>query len=141
MRSSASSIRIRSNSLQAVDGRFVGADALVAKAKETGQFDYDATLAGLQAVDRYTLRFQLVFADYELLSNLTTTAFSAVAREAIEAYRDGNGWAMANPSAPAPIGSRIGGAASASCSKPIPVFATSAIRCPSTPPTASSQRA
>ena len=89
--------KMRSNALQMVDGRFVGADALVAKAKETGRFDYDAPLEGLQAVDRHTLRMQLVFADYELLSNLTTTAFSAVAREVIDAYRDGNGWAMANP--------------------------------------------
>ena len=89
--------RMRSNSLQMVDGRFVGADALVAKAKETGRFDYDAPLEGLQAIDRYTLQFKLVFPDYELLSNLTTTALSAVAREVIEAYGDENGWAMANP--------------------------------------------
>jgi ABC-type transport system substrate-binding protein len=89
--------KLRSNSLQAIDGRLVGADALVAKAKATGRFDYDAPLEGLRALDRYTLQFRLVFADYELLSNLTTTAFSAVAREAIEAYADGNGWAMANP--------------------------------------------
>ncbi len=33
----------------------------------------------------------------ELLANLTTTAFGAVAREVIEAYRDGSGWVMANP--------------------------------------------
>ncbi|HEX6793218.1 MAG TPA: ABC transporter substrate-binding protein, partial [Casimicrobiaceae bacterium] len=89
--------KMRSNSLQMVDGRFVGADALVAKAKETGRFDYDTPIEGLQAIDRYTLRFRLVFADYELLSNLTTSGTAAVAREAIEAYRDGNGWAMANP--------------------------------------------
>jgi len=89
--------KMRSNSLQMVDGRFVGADAVVAKARETGNFDYDAPVEGLQAIDRYTLRFKLVFADYELLSNLTTSASAAVAREAIEAYRDGNGWAMANP--------------------------------------------
>ena len=89
--------KMRSNSLQMVDGRFVGADALVAKARETGRFDYDAPLEGLQAIDRYTLRFRLVFTDYELLSNLTTTALSAVAREAIEAYGDDNGWAMAHP--------------------------------------------
>jgi len=89
--------KMRSNSLQMVDGRFVGADAVVAKAKETGRFDYDAPIEGLQAIDRYTLRFKLVFADYELLSNLTTTATSAVAREVIDAYADGNGWAMANP--------------------------------------------
>ena len=89
--------KMRSNSLQMVDGRFVGADALVAKAKETGRFDYDAPLEGVQAIDRYTLQFKLVFADYELLSNLTTTALSAVAREVIDAYKDDNGWAMANP--------------------------------------------
>ena len=89
--------RMRSNSLQAVDGRFVGADSLVAKAKETGRFDYDAELPGLRVIDRYTLRFELVFPDYELLSNLTTSAFAAVAREVIEAYGDSNGWTMANP--------------------------------------------
>jgi oligopeptide transport system substrate-binding protein len=89
--------KLRSNSLQAIDGRLVGADALVARAKETGRFDYDAPLDGLRAIDRYSLQFNLVFADYELLSNITTTAFSAVAREVIEAYADGNGWAMANP--------------------------------------------
>jgi len=89
--------KMRSNSLQMVDGRFVGADAIVAKAKETGKFDYDAPIEGLQAIDRYTLRFRLVFADYELLSNLTTTATSAVAREVISAHADASGWAMANP--------------------------------------------
>ena len=89
--------RMRSNSLQALDGRFVGAEAIVAKAKETGKLDYDAPIEGLQAIDRYTLRFKLNFADYELLANLTTVATAAVAREVIEAYADGAGWAMANP--------------------------------------------
>jgi peptide/nickel transport system substrate-binding protein len=89
--------KMRSNSLQMVDGRFVGADALVAKAKETGRFDYDAPIEGLQAIDRHTLRFKLVFADYELLSNLTTTALSAVAREVIDANADASGWAMSHP--------------------------------------------
>jgi ABC-type transport system substrate-binding protein len=89
--------KMRSNSLQMVDGRFVGADEVVAKAKKTGTFDYDAPIEGLQAIDRYTLRFKLVFADYELLSNLTTASTGAVAREVIEAHADGSGWAMANP--------------------------------------------
>ena len=89
--------RTRSNSLSVVDGRFAGADAVVAKAKETGKFDYDAPIEGLQAVDRYTLRFKLNFADYELLASMTTSAFGAVAREVIEAYGDASGWAMANP--------------------------------------------
>jgi ABC-type transport system substrate-binding protein len=88
---------MRSNSLQMVDGRFVGADAAVAKAKKTGSFDYDAPIEGLRAIDRYTLRFELEFADYELLSNLTTTAAAAVAREVIEKYRDASGWDMTHP--------------------------------------------
>ncbi|MHB8493321.1 MAG: ABC transporter substrate-binding protein [Casimicrobiaceae bacterium] len=89
--------QMRSNSLQMIDGRFVGADAAVAKAKATGHFDYDTPIEGLQAIDRYTLQFKLVFPDYELLSNLTTTAASAVAREVIDAYKDASGWAMSHP--------------------------------------------
>ncbi|MGE5088870.1 MAG: ABC transporter substrate-binding protein, partial [Candidatus Levyibacteriota bacterium] len=89
--------KMRSNALQMIDGRFVGADALVARARATGNFDYDAPIEGLRAIDRYTLQFKLVFPDYELLSNLTTAATSAVAREVIDAYRDASGWAMAHP--------------------------------------------
>ena len=88
---------IRSPSLQQFDGKFVGADALVAKARESGKFDYDAPLAGLQAIDRHTLRIRLNAPSYDLLSDLTTTAAAAVAREVIEAYADASGWAMANP--------------------------------------------
>src|SRR6185436_9950572 len=54
-------------------------------------------MEGLQAPDRYTLRFKLNFADYELLANLTTVATAGTAREVIEAYADGTGWVMANP--------------------------------------------
>jgi ABC-type transport system substrate-binding protein len=89
--------RIRSPNLQQFDGKFVGADLLVAKAKQTGKFDYDAPLEGLQVVDRYTIGIRLVAPSYDLLSDLTTVASAAVAREVIEAYGDGNGWAMANP--------------------------------------------
>ncbi|HEY1326548.1 MAG TPA: ABC transporter substrate-binding protein, partial [Casimicrobiaceae bacterium] len=89
--------KMRSNSIIIVDGRFVGADALVEKAKETGSFDYDAPLEGLRALDRYTLQFKLNFPDTELIANLTTASLAAVAREVVEAYRDGSGWVMANP--------------------------------------------
>ena len=89
--------KMRSNALQTVDGRFVGADAVVEKARKTGHFDYDAPIEGLRAIDRYTLRFELVFPDYELLSNLTTTPLAAVTREVIEKYGDLNGWDMAHP--------------------------------------------
>jgi len=89
--------KTRSNALTIVEGRFAGADAVLAKAKETGKFDYDAPMEGLQTVDRYTLRFKLNFPDYELLANLTGSNMAAVAREVIEAYGDASGWAMANP--------------------------------------------
>ena len=89
--------RIRSNSMQMFDGRFVGMEDLVGPAREGGRFDYDKPIAGLQAVDRYTIRIRLNFPDTELLANLTTTAAGAVAREVVEAYADGAGWVMSNP--------------------------------------------
>ena len=53
--------------------RFVGMDALLAKAKETGKFDYDAPVEGLQLVDKYTLQLKLNGPYYDLLSDLTST--------------------------------------------------------------------
>jgi oligopeptide transport system substrate-binding protein len=89
--------KMRSPHLDDFDGKFAGMDALVAKAKETGRFDYDAPLEGLQVVDRYTLRIRLNYPWFDILPNLTTTESSAVAREVIEAYGDAGGWATANP--------------------------------------------
>ena len=89
--------KVRSPNLQAFDGLFVGADAAVAKAKETGRFDYDAPLEGLQAVDRHTIGIRLTRPAYDLLADLTTTPAMAVAREVIDAYGDPSTWAMANP--------------------------------------------
>ena len=51
---------------------FEGVDAAIAKAKETGKFDYDAPIEGLLAVDRYTIRLKLKRPSYDLLSNLTS---------------------------------------------------------------------
>jgi len=89
--------KVRAPQLQTFDGLFEGADAWVAKAKETGKFDYDAPMPGLVALDRYTIRIRFVRTAYDLLPNLTTVQSSAVAREVIEAYGDGSGWAMQNP--------------------------------------------
>jgi ABC-type transport system substrate-binding protein len=89
--------KTRSPSLQTFDGKFAGAEAAVAKARETGGFDYDAPFEGLQAIDRYTIRIKLVAPAYDLLANLTEVPSAAVAREVIAAYGDGSGWAMANP--------------------------------------------
>ena len=87
----------RSTNIAILDGKLVGADKVVAAAKATGKFDYDAPIEGLQAIDRYTIQVKLNFPTYELESDLTTIPTAAVAREVIEKYGDGSGWAMANP--------------------------------------------
>ncbi len=89
--------KMRSNAFQTLDGKFEGADALVEAARKTGKFDYDAVLEGLQAIDRYTLRLKLNYPSYELLTDLTTPATAAVAREVVDAYGDESTWVMANP--------------------------------------------
>ncbi len=89
--------KMRSISNQVFDGKLVGADSVVAAARASGKFDYDAPIEGLRAIDRYTIRIKLNYPSYELLSDLTTAATGAVAHEVIEAYGDASGWAMANP--------------------------------------------
>jgi len=89
--------KVRSPSLQVFDDLFEGSDAAVAKAKETGKFDYDAPMEGLLALDRYTIRLKLKRPSYDLLSNLTITTAAAVAREVIDAYGDASTWAQQNP--------------------------------------------
>jgi len=89
--------KVRSNNLSVFDGKLVGAAKIVAAAKASGKFDYDAPMEGLQAVDRYTIQIKLNFPTYELQSDLTTVPTAAVAREVIEKYGDDSGWAMANP--------------------------------------------
>jgi oligopeptide transport system substrate-binding protein len=89
--------RARSNNVSVFDGKLVGADKVVAAAKASGKFDYDASIEGLQAIDRYTIQVKLNFPTYELQSDLTTVPTAAVAREVIEKYGDDSGWAMANP--------------------------------------------
>ncbi len=80
--------KVRSPNLQIFDDLFEGADAAIAKAKETGKFDYDAPMEGLLATDRYTIRIKLKRPSYDLLSNLTQIQSGAVAREVVDAYGD-----------------------------------------------------
>lgn len=77
---------IRSPAANFLAGKIVGLDELAAKAKKTGRFDYDAPLAGLQALDRYTLRIGLNQPDYNFLYTIAYNGLGAVAREVIEAY-------------------------------------------------------
>ena len=89
--------KMRSPHLETFDGRIVGMDKVLAKAKETGKFDYDAPIEGMQVVDKYTLKLKLTSPWWDMVADLTGSGSGAVAREVIEAYGDSSGWTMANP--------------------------------------------
>ncbi len=89
--------RVRSPFAWYLQDKIVGADTVIDAAKKSGRFDYDATIEGLQAIDRYTLRLKLKEPDYIMSGYMTQSPMAAVAREVIEAYGDASGWAMANP--------------------------------------------
>ncbi len=80
-----------------VEGKIVGLDAIAAEAKKRGRFDYDRRVAGIEIVDRHTLRLRLNAPDYNLGYVLAHEPTSAVAREVIEAYAEPGGRALANP--------------------------------------------
>jgi ABC-type transport system substrate-binding protein len=77
-----------------LQGSLVGLDALAEDAKRTGHFNYGAKPAGLEAIDRYTLRIRLNKTDYNFPYIAAHTTLGAVAREVIEAYP---GDTMAHP--------------------------------------------
>ena len=89
--------KVRSPYAFLVEGKIVGLDEAAAAAKKSGKFDYDAKIAGLEVVDRYTLRIHLKQTDFGLSYVLAHEPTSAVAREVVEAYADESGRIMANP--------------------------------------------
>jgi len=72
------------------NNRIVGLDELrQAALRDKKPFDYDAPVAGLVALDRYTLRFQLVQPNPRFADELSDPARTgAVAREVVERYGD-----------------------------------------------------
>ena len=71
-----------------VDGKIVGLDAVAKVAEKSNKFDYDANVAGLEVIDRYTLRVKLTATDFNFAYIMAMPALSIVAREVIEAYPD-----------------------------------------------------
>ncbi|MBK7251822.1 MAG: bicyclomycin resistance protein [Gammaproteobacteria bacterium] len=69
-----------------VENRIVGLDEAHDAAVQSGAFDYDAPVAGLQVLDRYTLRIRLKRPDFNFLYIFTMPQTAPVAREVIEAY-------------------------------------------------------
>ncbi len=78
--------KIRSPYAFLVEGKIEGLDDLALQAKKNGKFDYDAKVLGMEAVDRYTLRFRLTKNDYNFPYITSQLPSYAVAREVIEAY-------------------------------------------------------
>ena len=80
--------KLRSPYLFFFEGKIIGADEVMASAKATGKYDYDTSIAGLEVIDRYTLRIRLKEPDYNFLYVLAFNLTGAVAREVVEAYGD-----------------------------------------------------
>ena len=71
-----------------VDGKIAGANALRDAALKGGRFDDDKPIAGLQVLERYTLRITLNQPDLNFLHVLAQQNLAAVAREVVEFYGD-----------------------------------------------------
>jgi len=77
---------VQSPWLWMLEGKIVGADEVRARAMKSGKFDYDAPMAGLTVVDRYTLKIRLKAPDLRFLYVLAVPNTAALAREVVEAY-------------------------------------------------------
>jgi ABC-type transport system substrate-binding protein len=89
--------RVRSYYLYVFENRLVGLDPVLAQARKTGRFDYDAPIEGLKALDRHTLQVKFREPNWAFQHWLTTTAFAAVAREVVAAKGDASGRVMEDP--------------------------------------------
>jgi ABC-type transport system substrate-binding protein len=78
--------KLRSQWLFLVEGKILGADALLREARETGRFDFDRPIEGLVALDRYTVRIRLANPDFSFPYVLAMPATAALAREVVERY-------------------------------------------------------
>jgi ABC-type transport system substrate-binding protein len=89
--------KVRSYWLYLFEGNLVGLDEPLAAARKSGTWDYDAVLAGLRTLDRYTLQIKFRRPNYGFEWWLASNQFSAVAREVVDAYKDASNRVMENP--------------------------------------------
>jgi ABC-type transport system substrate-binding protein len=78
--------RVKSPNLWLIENRIAGVEALLARARKDGKFDYDEKIEGLELVDRYTLRVRLAKPDFNFLYILAMPNVGAQAREVVERY-------------------------------------------------------
>jgi ABC-type transport system substrate-binding protein len=89
--------KVRSYWLYMFEGNLVGLDEPLAAARKGGNWDYDAPLEGLRAIDRFTLQIKFRRPNYGFEWWLASNQFSAVAREVVDAYKDSSNRVMENP--------------------------------------------
>jgi ABC-type transport system substrate-binding protein len=89
--------KVRSYYLYLFENRLAGLDPVLAAARKTGRFDYDAPLEGLKVIDRYTFQVRFRVPDYSFQHWLTNCAFAAVAKEVVRAKGDAAGRVMEDP--------------------------------------------
>ncbi len=77
---------VRSPWLWLLEHKIAGGDEARAAAQAAGRFDYDAPLAGLDVVDRYTLKIRLVAPDLRFPYVIAIQNTAAMAREVVEFY-------------------------------------------------------
>ena len=77
---------LRSPNLYFFEGKIIGADEVMRQARKTGKYDYDAPIAGLEVLDRYTLRIRLKHPDYDFLYVMAMPMVVGMAREVVEYY-------------------------------------------------------
>ena len=78
--------KLRSPNLYYFEGKIIGADEVMQQAKKTGKYDYDAPIAGLEVLDRYTLRIRLNEPDYNFQYVMAMPLAMGMAREVVEHY-------------------------------------------------------
>ncbi len=71
-----------------LDGKILGLDELSAAGKTAGKFDYNTSVEGLKALDKYTVQIKLKQTDHNFGFILAHTPMVIVAREVIEAAGD-----------------------------------------------------
>ncbi len=78
--------KLKSPWLFLLEGKIQGLDDLMQRARQGGKFDYDAPVAGIEALDAHTLRIRLNEPDYNLLYIFAMPTLGALAREVVETY-------------------------------------------------------
>ncbi|MFT4021344.1 MAG: ABC transporter substrate-binding protein, partial [Acinetobacter sp.] len=79
------------------EGKLLGLQSLIDQARQSGHFNYDQAVAGIETPDRYTLILRLNQPDHNFSYILAHAPSSAVAREVIEKYKDKAGYVMGHP--------------------------------------------